>query len=344
MRTLYLHIGAHKTGTTYLQSALHLNQAALASQGIDTLTDLAVWGQGHHNVAFSYLGWGLRDESRDRDSYRRMICARIKHSPLPSVVLSSEFFELFDDAAILRLRCDLAPVRTVLIYWIRNQPRYLESYYLESHKQGLSEPFQTWLDRRLQTGLGDFCRVVERWSTVLGVDARPVVIYDNLSLAGINIFELFVRDHLQLGSGHACRLPAAALINPSIDCRLLWLLRELNRVHNRPESHAAGISADYLRLRQRLERAYHGNRALSPNACRASVLDAEIASGIEHHYADSNARFLRCFGADIRNPTGEGRLFPAPRLNLPGPDPQGGVQATDIPILRELLRRVLAGE
>jgi hypothetical protein len=34
-RTLYLHIGIHKTGTSYLQSCFHLSKDRLRAHGID---------------------------------------------------------------------------------------------------------------------------------------------------------------------------------------------------------------------------------------------------------------------------------------------------------------------
>jgi len=341
-KTLYLHIGAHRTGTTYLQTCLHRNRDALAGHGIDTVSDLSLWGQGHHNVAFSYLQWALRDAGLTREQYLERFRTRLKESALGSIIISSEFFELFDDAAVERLRADLGGFGKVVVYGVRNQPQYLESYYRESFKQGLTESFESWMKERVAAGLGDFHAIAHRWVAGLGADAVRIVVYENLLRENLNIFEYFAHRILLVPERQALDLPAERIINGSADRRLLWLLREMNRRHGRPENHVAGIGAQYLRLRRRLERIYDASPSLAAGSESARIIDAAAARSIAAQFEASNARLLAEFGSAICNPTSDGTLFPAPALVLA--DTDAGIESgrLETSVLLDLLFRALA--
>jgi hypothetical protein len=310
MRRLYVHIGAHRTGTTYLQNCFHMNASKFAQFGIDALSDLAIWGQGQHNVALAYLGWALRDEPRGPEQYRRMFRERIRRSPLPSVLVSSEFFELFDAAAIRRFRTDIEGLETVVIYSVRNQPDYLKSFYSESFKHANTDEFETWLEERMHAALGDFYAITQRWAGELPAGMVRIVIYDNLLRAQANIFEFFAREVLSLPASASLQLPRQSRINPSTDSGMHWLLREMNLRPGRAESHVEGIGAKYLRMRRRLESAYSALPSRSGEGKRSMRLDPLTVQAIEARFESSNAQLLREFGSCICNPTAGGRLFP----------------------------------
>lgn len=309
MKKLYVHIGAHRTGTTYLQKCLHLNAPELARCGIDALPDLALWEQGHHNVAWAYLEWALRDDARTAQQYRLMFRERVRTSPLQSVFVSSEFFELFDDAALRRFQADLDGFEIAIVYSIRNQPDYFKSYYVESLKHSITDEFEVWLEKRMLEGFGDFYAVTRRWSDGLPKSAVRIVIYDNLLHSQTNIFEFFARDVLSLPVTTSLRLPSQNRINKSIDAQLQWLLREMNRRHGTAESHVTGIGARYLRMRRRLERAY-AELSASQKSASSMQLDPLVVRNIEARFEASNALLLREFKSNICNATTGSTLFP----------------------------------
>ena len=91
--SVYVHIGLHKTGTTYLQNICRANRARLRTQGIDfpggvdePSQVLAVWdlqgrrprGSDDHRIA------GMWDA----------LVHRVNNSPLPKVLISEERFSL----------------------------------------------------------------------------------------------------------------------------------------------------------------------------------------------------------------------------------------------------------
>ena len=53
MKTVYLHIGLHKTGTTSIQNFLFRHRGLPAETGIDILKPCLGPRHGHHNVAWS---------------------------------------------------------------------------------------------------------------------------------------------------------------------------------------------------------------------------------------------------------------------------------------------------
>ena len=57
-RTVYLHVGAPKTGTTYLQDRLSVNSTTLAAQGVHfpTISPLVSPGLAHFRASLDLLG------------------------------------------------------------------------------------------------------------------------------------------------------------------------------------------------------------------------------------------------------------------------------------------------
>lgn len=54
-KTIYLHVGTHKTGTTFLQNFLSKNYEALKEQGFDYLISNCIWN-AHHPLGWCFQG------------------------------------------------------------------------------------------------------------------------------------------------------------------------------------------------------------------------------------------------------------------------------------------------
>ena len=126
-RTLFIHCGLHKTGTTAVQEVLAHRTEALRAHGL--LVPLAgrVHGRAHHNIAWQLTrdGWfdplyGTLDE----------IAEEIADFP-GDAILSSECFETLldrpDGFAPLLGHPLLRGHHGVLLLYVRNQADYLES-------------------------------------------------------------------------------------------------------------------------------------------------------------------------------------------------------------------------
>ncbi len=135
-RTLFVHCGLHKTGTTAVQEVLARRCDALRAHGLLVPRAGSVHGCAHHNIA-----WQI---ARDRwfdplygtlDDVAREIVA------FPgNAVLSSECFETLldraDGFAPLLAHPLLRGHRKVLLLYVRNQVEYLESLAAELLRHG----------------------------------------------------------------------------------------------------------------------------------------------------------------------------------------------------------------
>jgi hypothetical protein len=143
-RTLYLHVGTHKTGTTSLQAFVTLNEAALASKGIFVpvagrpIRRFGSSNVGHHNVA-----WELNDIPMfdPVDGTFAQLLAEIERSSAPTVLLSSEDFEwLHAKPAVLQMlqeRFAALGYTTKVLLYLRAQAEYAQAIYIEGSKAGM---------------------------------------------------------------------------------------------------------------------------------------------------------------------------------------------------------------
>ena len=341
MKTLYLHIGAHKTATTFLQRSLYLNSAQFAEHGIDTLPDLTVAKQGHHNIPFSYMKWPLRAESLSHEQYRAKFLARLHDSKMQSLILSSEYFEVLSREALNSLSADLADFNKVVIYWIRNQTQYLESFYLGTFKGGATASFDEWTKRAPKPG--NYFRVLRWWSKDLPVRDIRIVIYDNLALAKADIFEYFAREIMGLPASQELARPEKPRLNEAASARMLWLLIEMNRRYNSSSDQPASGSAEYRRMYTRLEKAFYATASLNKDLTRPRILDAEQEKAIEDKFAAPNEHLIKEFGSRIRNPTPGALLFPKRAAADGAPETSLGPKSIEVPELLDLMYMALSG-
>lgn len=133
-RSLFLHVGVHKTGTTALQKFLDDNRALLTQRGL-------YWPEverppgithtwGHHNLA-----WTLRDG--DSAGLWNAASQTFPHSA--SIIISSEEFCLFRQPAKFRpIKAALKGFRIRPVCFLRRQDQLLESIY-KHHVKDLGE-------------------------------------------------------------------------------------------------------------------------------------------------------------------------------------------------------------
>ena len=155
MRTTYLHIGTHKTGTTSIQWALNTRREALGRRGfLYPKAGIPPGGHhGHHNIGWELLGdFSFRAAHGDTDD----LLAEIRASDR-NVVLSSEVFHMAAHNAarfgsfVARLKA-ITP-RVVIIVYLRAQADYARSLYLELLRHRYQETFETFLHAVICNGI-----------------------------------------------------------------------------------------------------------------------------------------------------------------------------------------------
>lgn len=146
-RVVYLHIGAPKTGTTYLQDRLMVNAATLAEHGVtfptkNRLVDADLF---HFRAALDLLDqdWGGRP-GHAIGAWDTMI-KRVRRSD-DKVVISHEILAPAKPDKIARAMNDLAGEEVHVVYSARDMGRQLPAAWQESVKQGRKWSFDRFLN------------------------------------------------------------------------------------------------------------------------------------------------------------------------------------------------------
>lgn len=154
-RICYIHIGTHKTGTSYLQTFLNINRSRLAQDGLCIPTAGRISPlSGHHNIA-----WELNQDDRYSCGMGSLsdLTAELADARSPLACISSEDFEYLyrtpDSLRILVTALQRVEYTTKAIVYLRPQLDYAESLYAELLKHGLRIGFGQFLDTVISHGV-----------------------------------------------------------------------------------------------------------------------------------------------------------------------------------------------
>ena len=147
-RVVYLHIGAPKTGTTYLQDRLMLNQSSLADHGvtIPTKSRFVDADLFHFRAALDLLeqDWGGAP-GHAQGAWDTMV-KRVRRAS-GTVIISHEILAPAKPDKIARVMNDLAGSEIHVVYSARDLGRQLPAAWQESIKQGRKWTFNRFLTK-----------------------------------------------------------------------------------------------------------------------------------------------------------------------------------------------------
>ncbi|MDH2910638.1 MAG: hypothetical protein PXZ07_11170, partial [Candidatus Eremiobacteraeota bacterium] len=158
-KTLVLHIGTHKTGTTALQAMLILNQQVLARQGIVVPNTGRIHETedydtpGHHALAWEIM------KPPPHELIARTIDELAASAARTAVISSEEFHPLhhrIDVMSALRAEFAEAGYRTVVLLYLRAQARYAESIFQQNIRDHRNPSFATFIEEILAHGRIEF--------------------------------------------------------------------------------------------------------------------------------------------------------------------------------------------
>jgi hypothetical protein len=201
-----LHVGPHKTATTWMQMNLHANAGALEKAGWlypQTGERVVV---AHHDLSDN-PGQVLDDASRKVATLRR-IAEKARAADL-HIVLSSEGFRKWEVAHLEKLQAIMAPHEMRIVYTLRDPVTLVYSLWSQMIKSGGSRTFPEYYERQLKkTGKAQSLNPVselQRFSRVKGAQLT-VLLYDEIRRQNRDIFDVFTRD--VLGTGPLQRVEA----------------------------------------------------------------------------------------------------------------------------------------
>jgi hypothetical protein len=177
---VYLHVGAPKSGTTYLQRVLDANREALGAAGV-----LLV---GERHLDRIHAAMAVRDDPRLEDlpasaraAWTRLV-GQIADWRGPAAVLSYELFAVASAEQAARALADLDGYDVHVVITARDLGRAVVSAWQERLKFGLTAPLEEWRPKpESEPGSEwgwrtlDPAGVAERWGATLSADHVHVV-------------------------------------------------------------------------------------------------------------------------------------------------------------------------
>ncbi len=178
---LYLHVGAPKSGTTYIQGVLEHNRRRLADAGV------LVVGERHLDRVHAAMV--VREDPRLESLPERAsaawdrLVAEIRHWRGRTAVLSYELFAGASAEQAGRALADLEGIETHLVITARDLGRSLPSAWQERLKFALTTPLERWRPRPESAGVRaewgwrtmDPSGVAARWGATLPPERIHVV-------------------------------------------------------------------------------------------------------------------------------------------------------------------------
>ena len=133
MKTLFIHIGLHKTGSTALQLWMRHNDKILASHGV-FVPKVGTFNEesGHHRVA-----WEMRDDKRNEGQNHHIddLVNELVLCPCQKALISSEDFEYLSTAPVRLIefqeKIKSLGWKTEYVAYVRNAIDYAVSLYHE---------------------------------------------------------------------------------------------------------------------------------------------------------------------------------------------------------------------
>lgn len=144
---VFVHIGAPKTGTTYLQQVLDLNRDRLAAAGVLYPKGLHAQGQAHHAAVWDLRG-GVDDEDVDggqgvRGKWSALV-AEVRDWDGPAAVVSSEMFVFLAGPLVRRVAEAFGDRELHVVYTARDLVRQLPAVWQEQVKNRRTLPYDTF--------------------------------------------------------------------------------------------------------------------------------------------------------------------------------------------------------
>jgi hypothetical protein len=236
-KTLFLHIGHFKTGTTAIQVFCERNRAALARRGLN-YADFKRWNSKHSCFAFSiYRAVGVKTllhgfaQDTPPEEFWEALFREVRESRQPATLISSEEFIRMGafPEAVARLRRILAKAPDIdvrVIVYLREPADHLRSWFNQLVKMGQKVPgYNRAVQDAMEVVHVDYASALAPWIDLVGKDRVRVRPYIPPADNGRPLIEDFLRAVGLRSPWLGLRFPAQDP-NPRLDARA----EELKRV------------------------------------------------------------------------------------------------------------------
>jgi hypothetical protein len=219
MKKFYLHIGPHKTGSTYIQKVLYDNADKLEASNILYPREIVGPQYGHHVIPKLLM--------EDNQEEVEILFERLLSSEL-DLLISSENFDRLNHVQIERLKETISDRTFNIIFFKRNSVNLLYSTWQEEVKHGLTTPFSIFCLRHIsfpfKSNIINADLVLEPYIQLFGEEALSVIDYDEALKSG-DIFDSLSN---VLGLGGLADIGIKKVVNKSFPAWETELIRGLN--------------------------------------------------------------------------------------------------------------------
>jgi len=232
-RVVFLHIGAPKTGTTYLQDRLDLNGHALRQHGVHFPTGpLGLPGStSHFKAALDLMGMDWGGSPGHAQGQWEGLMRRVRRLD-GTVIISHEILAAATSEQIARAMGDLRDDEVHLVYSARDLARQVPAVWQESIKQGRRWSFKKYLrDLEAQPDVNfwksqSLPGVLSRWSAGLTPDRVHLITVPRPGARADLLWERFCR---VVGIKPEWARQDSTRVNPSMGVAETAMVRRLNK-------------------------------------------------------------------------------------------------------------------
>lgn len=182
-KRLVLHIGSHKTATTYLQGSFAASPKAMAELGVLYPITGRIYG-GHFKLCWALKDRDLAEQKLEDFAIWADLFAEIDASPHQIVLLSAEAFGWGMDPARLSVLSRRYDVQ--VIFYLRSPDSHLESFYNQIVKDFGTRETRT-LDHYMTEeplGILDTTKLLAPWAGMFGAAAIKLRLFGKSFLPG----------------------------------------------------------------------------------------------------------------------------------------------------------------
>jgi hypothetical protein len=224
---IVIHVGSHKTGTTYLQQGFVALREPLRAAGIDYPAEWQDHLHGHHSLVRMLASGDAATPAR--------LAALADQAGREGrgILFSSENFEDLDDASVARLASALQGHAVEIVFFARRWAGLLPSAWQEQVKQGGSETYPQFLLTHLaqpsDSRLLNPMRVLGRYADAFGRNAIRLVAYDRVIDGGEDLLAFFLQTLLGVPIVPPTRGKRVNGALPAVDIEIIRLLNAMAR-------------------------------------------------------------------------------------------------------------------
>lgn len=232
-RVVYLHVGAPKTGTTYLQDRLGANSDSLVQHGVHFPKGPLGRDPGHTHfrAALDLLDQDWGGPAGHAEGYWDALMRKVRRTR-GTVIISHEILSAAPADKIAKAMADLEGSDVHVVYSARDLARQLPAFWQETIKQGRRWTFKKFLQRAQNDDDLWFWRsqclpkVLSRWGAGLEPDHVHLV---TVPQPGAPRDELWRRFCTVFGIDPSWAPQESDRVNPSMGVAETALIRRLNR-------------------------------------------------------------------------------------------------------------------